>query len=232
MKYSLRSLPSIAILCTSLLGCGEGQPPGGASKPSAPIQKTNSRKGETTSKKTYDSPAKVHAAYVSAIERREWGKAFDCLTSDRQDLEMLGLWHGLAMNDSKVIERHVNEKMLRELTSEIDREEPIRGDMQTMSAVLKSLKDKRSFYLEAAAELAEQMREELPRGPLRKITVDGDHATGVVTREPSGPLEFTPGEKPKETREEYEETIPFSAGASGWLIDAPAGSFPKVGSKK
>jgi hypothetical protein len=235
MRYSLRSLIDfqiLAVLCALLLGCGERQPSAASPKPQAPVQESNSSKGASPSKQTYDSPAKVHAAYVSAIERKEWGKAFDCLTSDRQDFAILGLCHVLAMNDSNLIERHVNEKMFLELTSHIDREDPIRGDMQTMSAVLKSLKDKRGFYLESAAELADQMREELPRGPLRKITVDGDHATGVVTREASGPLEFTPGEDPKETRKEYEEIIPFSAGASGWLIDAPAGSFPKVDGKK
>lgn len=235
MKYdpqSLIRLHVLAVLCTSLLGCGERQPSVAAPKPRDPVQKTNSSKGEIPSKQVYDSPAKVHAAYVSAIERKEWGKAFDCLTPDRQDMEILELWFGLAMSDSKLIQRHVNEKSFRELTSDIDGEDPVWDDMQVMSTVLKTLKDKRGFYLEAAAELESQMREELPRGPLRKATVDGDHATGVVTRETSGPLEFTRGEKPKETHEEYEEVIPFSAGASGWRIDAPAGSFPKVRGKK
>jgi hypothetical protein len=235
MKYSQRSqmhLQILAVVCALLLGCGQKQPSAAAPKPQAPVQESISGKGAIPSKQTYDSPAKVHAAYVSAIERKEWGKAFDCLTSDRQDLEILGLWHGLAMNDSKLIERHVDEKRLLELTSDIDREDPIRGDLQVMSAVLKTLKDKRGFYLEAAAELAEQIREEFPRGPLRKVTVDGDHATGVVTGETSGPFEFTPGEGPKETRKQYEEIIPFFAGPSGWLIDAPAGSLPKVRGKK
>ena len=100
MKHSLLRLLAVTF-CAPLLGCGEKQPLAVAPKPVAPNQKSNSAAGETASRQVYDSPAKVHAAYVSAIERKEWGKAFDCLTSDRQDEEILGLYFGLAINESK-----------------------------------------------------------------------------------------------------------------------------------
>lgn len=210
------------------LGCGVNEQPATAPKAKVPAELQKAQSPEMPAKQGHDSPAKVHAAYIAAIERKEWGKAFDCLTPDRQDLDVLGLFYGLAIKESDLAERHLDRKQFDELTATID---PERGDEQVMSAVLKTMRDKRAFYLDAAAELAEDLKQELPRGPLRNITVQGGHATAVVTTEADGPLEFKPGEKPKETFYEVDEEIPFSLGPDGWLIDAPAGSFPKVGRK-
>lgn len=225
MKYS----QLLAIGCALLLGCGVKQPSAVAPKQDASVEPTMSQVVDVPARQDRDSPAKVHAAYIAAMERKEWEKAFDCLTPDRQDMEILGLFFGLAMNESKTAERHLDEKQFRELTAALDEE---RGDEQMMSAVLKTVKDKRAFYLEATAELAEEMKRELPHGPLRNVTVRGDHASGVVTMEMDGPMVGEPGKEPRqEPKVEYEEEIPFTKGPNGWLIDAPRGSFPKVGRK-
>lgn len=210
---------------TFLVGCG-GTPSATSPQAQSPVQPATpgATKEVAVIKRGYDTPEKAFAAYTKAMQAKEWGAAFDCMTPAMQRMEVLGLYFAAGMNDSKVMDRHIDEEKFMQQHKALGAEPT---EEQVMALVLKFTPDKRAFFIDAANDLAEQLLRSMPQGPLKKVSITGRRAQGVAINF----LEHTeaePGKDMKSIRDEYEEEFYFAQANDGWLLDAPPGAIKVV----
>jgi hypothetical protein len=206
---------------TFLFGCG-GSPSATTPKAQSPVQPatTAAAKKVAPAKRGYETPEKAFAAYTKAMQAKEWGTAFDCMTPAMQRMEVLGLYFAAGMNESKVAERHIDEEKFMPQYKALGAEPT---EEQVMALVLKFTPDKRAFFIDAANDLAEQLLRSMPQGPLKKVTINDRKARGVAINFMER-MESEPGQPMKTLRDEYEEEFYFVQGNDGWLMDAPPGA--------
>jgi hypothetical protein len=227
MRSKLRTLILLTGLATILMGCNDRGPaadPDAVSNADPMRENAGSAPDESAAPIGHATPNEAFNEYVRALKAEEWGAVFDVMTPRRQDLTVMQMHFAAWVAESDVVEGHIDEKAVAEAMGEEPSEE------HAMAVILKHMKDKRAFFVDAATEMGPEIAA-IPKGPLRSVRVSGKHAQGVARQT----LEHIAGDgtgQMKRVEDESEETIYFFKSESGWLLDAsPTDIIPTRGNQ-
>jgi hypothetical protein len=174
----------------------------------------------------YASPEAVAGAAKAAIDKKDFGAFYDCLTEESQDMlagsavmvgSMMKMMSGMAAMGGPeaqaeaqketgpviaVLEKHgVTEEALKNANAN----PATMGDPQAVASLANVVKDKRGFVNDVFTELEKQKKggpdlSEQFSGELKDLTIDGDRATAKLMT-PRG-----------------EEELDFRKTADGWKL--------------
>ncbi|HZL91289.1 MAG TPA: hypothetical protein VFB96_23180, partial [Pirellulaceae bacterium] len=130
----------------------------------------------------YASPVKVFAALQQGWKDRDGETVYRCVTDRHRDRILLGEWcreftlRYPGPQIKQIVSKHVDEKRRKELTRE---ELPLKH-YELTSVLVRSLKDKKATFVDLVKNLDERSRGEYTDGKLGEVSIDGNHAQGVL----------------------------------------------------
>jgi hypothetical protein len=199
-----------------VLGCNDRKPPLVSHGDGAPekTESANLPDPVTDGRGNHDTPQLVFAEYLRATKAGESTKVYDCLTPAARDAEVAEFQFQLMALGSNIPTRHEDADRVTALETT-----DMAGltESQRRAVLVGLIRDKRAFFVEAAAHLAEDFRRTQSEGPLREIAVAGSRARGIVTRQ----VFFQAGEGPL-AGDPVDAPIYFSKSDAGWRIDLPS----------